>query len=92
MLNLNIPGYWPPVSGAADPILLGLQVLVYAGILAVVVLAVVLVVRRRTSQATAAEHAVEKRWQALAATPVAPAVELSRAEAMAAERAWARQV
>lgn len=90
MVNLNIPGYWPPSSATEQPVLLGLQLLVYCGVIAAVVLVVVLLVRRaaKLDAAFAPVPAVQPRRH----VDTCAAEPQSRSELVAAEREWARSL
>lgn len=87
MVNLNIPGYWPPISVATDPLLFALQLVVYVAAVAVFVLAVNLV-RQRVARRSVKVLPVVGSIHAdtCAAEPQ------SRAELIAAERDWARKL
>lgn len=90
MFGFNIPGYWPPAPTVwDDPLLLGLVVLVAAGIFSAAFL-LALLIRRRVNESLEAQTAVAAAcpadaWNGEIHLVTPP----TRAQARAAERATA---
>lgn len=92
---VNIPGYWPlPELGSAAPtpdlVVPSLSALVACGILAAVWLAVLLLRRRRHDRATLRYLTAQSVVVSSVGAQSAPPVVETRAQALAAERAWGR--